>query len=449
MKASLNRRLLVSLGTVVLAAWVATAVFSYLDARDRIGAMLDDHLVQAAHLLLVQGQASERPSRPPSHWGQVEEGHSLVYQGFSDDGRLLFHSADAPRTPLSERPVGFSQVERDGVEWRVYGMRSDDGRLRVQVGEHAGFRSELAASVARHLLHPVVIALPILAGLIWLSVRWGLSPLREFTEQVERRDPDNLRPLDAAHTPAETGPLVTALNALFRRVAASIESERRFTADAAHELRTPLAAIRTHAEVALASKDDAEREQALRYLTEGTERASRLVAQLLMLARLDAGAMPSGSVRVDLSALIARQVAESAPFAARRRVNLGLAEDTEQGVTVVGDAELLGVLARNLVDNAIRYTPADGRVDVLVRNEAESVVLRVTDSGPGIPPDQRVRALERFYRGPDRSQAGSGLGLSIVARIAELHGAELSLDEAPAGSGLSVQVSLPRALGPG
>ena len=146
---------------------------------------------------------------------------------------------------------------------------------------------------------------------------------------------------------------------------------------------------------------------------------------------------------VDLSELVAHQVAEGAPFAARRRVNLGLAEDSQQGVTVLGDVELLGVLVRNLVDNAIRYTPAGGRVDVVVRREGESVVLRVTDSGPGIPPEERARALERFYRGPDRAQSGSGLGLSIVARIAQLHGAVLTLDDPAAGRGLSVRVALP------
>lgn len=441
MKTSLRGRLFFSLALVVLAAWLATAVFSYLDARSRIGEMLDDHLVQAAHLLLAQGGRTDAPSRPAAHWGKEEEGHSLVYQGWSDDGRLLFRSADAPETPLSEHAAGFSLVERGGERWRVFGLRAPEGRLRVQVAEHAAFRDELAASIARHLLHPVAFALPILAALIWLSVRWGLSPLRALAQEVERRKPANLVALDASGAPAEARPLVSALNALFRRVGASVESERRFTADAAHELRTPLAAIRTHAEVARASRDDAERSRALARVTEGTERASRLVAQLLVLARLDARATPPALSPVNLSELARAQVADSAPYAAKKQVNLGLAEDSEGAASVSGDAELCGVLLRNLVDNAVRYTPEGGRVDVSVRSEGERVVLSVTDSGPGIPPEERERVLERFYRGRGSSEEGSGLGLSIVARIAELHGAELSLADGLDGAGLAVRVA--------
>ncbi len=252
-------------------------------------------------------------------------------------------------------------------------------------------------------------------------------------------------PVDAAGAPTEARPLVDALNALFRRVAASVENERRFTADAAHELRTPLAAIQTHAEVALASHDDAERKQALTHVTEGTARASRLVAQLLMLARLDARATLAASSAVNLSELAARHVADAAPFATEKDVNLGLAEDSQPAVMVRGDAELLGVLIRNLVDNAVRYTPNGGRVDVSVRSEADRALLTVTDTGRGIPREERARVLERFYRGRGPSEDGSGLGLSIVARIAELHGAELTLEDGPENSGLSVRIALSRA----
>ncbi len=443
MRSSLSRRLLLSLAAVVVVAWAATALFSYLDARDRIGRMLDEHLVQAAHLLLSQGTGSTEPSRPPAHWGSESDGHSLVYQGWSDDGRLLFRSADAPQAPLSDRAEGFALVERDGATWRVFGARG--AGLRVQVAEHAAFRDELAASIARHLLHPVAFALPLLAASIWLSVRWSLSPLRALAREVERRKPENLVALDTGEAPVEARPLVAALNALFGRVAASVEGERRFTADAAHELRTPLAAIQTHAEVALASHDDAERRRALDHVTEGTQRASRLVAQLLTLARLDTKGTqrtPHAARRGDLSELAARHVADAAPFAAKRRVNLGLAEDSEPAVTAPGDEELIGVSIRNLVDNAVRYTPAGGRVDVRVRSHADRVVLTVTDTGPGIPGEARARVLERFYRERGSDEEGSGLGLSIVARIAELHGADLTLDDAP-GGGLSVRFALP------
>ncbi len=441
---SLRARLLVSLSAVVLTAWVTTAFFSYVDARDRIGSMLDDHLVQAAQLILSLSRPEDAPTRPPPHWGSEEEGHSLVYQGWSHDDRLLFRSADAPTSPLSTTAEGFSQVERGGQAWRVFGMRGHEEGLRVLVAEHAGFRNELAGSVARHLLHPVVLALPLLAALIWLSVRWALSPLRAVANEVARREPNNLVPLDERQAPAEVRPLVGALDALFGRVGALVESERRFTADAAHELRTPLAAIQTNAEVALAARDDAERRLALAHVTEGTQRATRLVGQLLLLARLDARTTAPETV-VSLKELCARRLAEAAPFAASKGVSIGLTEADEEDAKVRGDADLLGVLVRNLVDNAIRYAPHGGNVDVRVERQHGVGLVRVTDDGPGIPAEERPRILERFYRGRPSGEEGSGLGLSIAARIAELHGAKLSLGEGPDGRGLAIQFAIPLA----
>ncbi|HEY0838885.1 MAG TPA: ATP-binding protein, partial [Vulgatibacter sp.] len=408
MKTSLRLRLVASISGVVLAAWITTAVFSFLDARDRIGAMLDDHLVQAAGLLL--GSDREQAARPAVHWG--DEGHSLVFQGWSTEGRLLFRSADAPAAPLSEIEEGFSEVERAGHRWRVFA--ATESGLRVMVAEHAGFRGELAASVARHLVHPVAFAIPILAALIVLAVRWALGPLRSLADEVGRRDPSNLEPLGAGGAPAEVTPLVVALDSLFRRVSASVENERRFTADAAHELRTPLAAIQTHAEVALGARDGEERRQALVNVTEAVSRADRLVGQLLVLARLDARTGPAALVPLALDRLAAEQVAESAPEASRKGINLGLLE-TRGDPTVPCDPDLVAILLRNLVDNAVRYTPRGETIDISVRAEGDRVVLRVADSGPGLAPDERSRILERFRRGR-ASGEGSGIGLSIVAR---------------------------------
>lgn len=443
MKASLHGRLLVALGLTVLAAWSATAFFSFLDARSRIGTMLDDHLVQAANLLSSHRASENGQPDPPLRWGPAEEGHTLVYQGFDDHGRLVFRSSDAPRTSLADLVDGFSEVERSGVRWRVYTTTARDGTLRLQVAEHAGFRSELAASVARHLLHPVAIAIPILALLIWLAVRWGLAPLQSLARDVTQREPHSLVPLDPRGAPSEARPLVIALDTLFSRVAALVEKERRFTADAAHELRTPLAAIQTHAEVALASRAGDEVREALAHVIEGTQRASRLVEQLLVLARLDARSAPPPSAHVPLAALVAQKIAEAAPLAARRRINLGLEEADDARVT--GDADLLGVLVRNLVDNAVRYVEPGGRVDVLVRADGERVTLTVADDGPGIPAEARARVLERFYRARQSDEDGSGLGLSIVARIAELHRAPLTLSSGIGERGLGVRISLPRA----
>jgi len=440
LKTSLSKRLVASLSCVVLAAWIATAAFSYLDAKERIGAMLDDHLVQAASLLL--GSDRTQAERPAVHWG--DEGHALVYQGWGADGRLLFRSADAPAQPLSEVSEGFSLVERDGHLWRVFGGREDD--LLVLVAEHAGFRGELASRIAQHLLHPVAFAIPLLAILILLAVRWGLAPLRLLAREVGSRAPTNLAPIDAKGAPAEVQPLVDALDSLFARVQAAVENERRFTADAAHELRTPLAAIRTHAEVAIGARDDAERARALGHVEEAVSRANRLIGQLLVLARLDASFAPPTRTRVSLERIAAEQVAEAAPEAARREINLGLL-DPQGDPTAIGDPDLIAILLRNLVDNAIRHSPPGGTVDVSIQAEGDRVVLRVADAGPGLGLDERTKVLERFHRGR-ASREGSGIGLSIVARIAELHGAELSFSEGLHGRGLGVDVRLPASFSP-
>lgn len=441
MNRSLRLRLVGSLSATVLAAWVATAVFSYLDARRQIGRMLDDHLIQAS-LLLTRHAAhpSEVVVDPPLHWGEAHEAHALVYQGWSAGGRLLFRSSDAPATPLAALEEGFSRVERDGAPWRVFGRRMPDEGGLVLVAEHAGFRGELAAGVARHLLHPLAFALPLLAGLIWFAVGWGLRPLRAIADEVGRRDPSSVEPLVPEGAPVEVRPLVVSLNALLARVSSLVENERRFTADAAHELRTPLAAIGAHAEVALAATGEEERRQALVHVGEGVQRVSHLIGQLLAVARLDARAPAMPTRPVPLASLAAQQVAEAAPFASAKGVNLGL--EATGDPTVPGDEGLLGVLLRNLIDNAVRYTPRGGQVDVSVRAENGRVLLRVADDGPGVPAAERSRLVERFRRGPNSGQEGSGLGLSIVARVTELHDAVLTFDEGLGGRGLGVTVSL-------
>lgn len=440
MNRSLRLRLLGSLSATVLAAWVATAVFSYLDARREIGRMLDDHLVQASSLLTRHAaDPSEVVVDPPLHWGEGHAAHALVYQGWSDDGKLLFRSSDAPLDPLSHQAEGFSEVDRDGAKWRVFGRRVPDGQMLILVAEHAGFRGELAAGVAQHLLHPLAFALPILAALIWFAVGWGLRPLRAIASEVGRREPANVEPLVPDGAPAEVRPLVVSLNALLARVSSLVENERRFTADAAHELRTPLAAIGAHAEVALAANDEEERRQALIHVGEGVHRINHLVGQLLAVARLDARATLVPSSRVMLAEIAAQQVADAAPFASAKGVNLGLDGCDES--TVVGDESLLGILIRNLVDNAVRYTPRGGQVDVSVREDNGRVLLKVEDSGPGVPESERARLVERFHRGRTSGEDGSGLGLSIVSRIAQLHGATLFFGSGLGGRGLGVTVA--------
>jgi two-component system sensor histidine kinase QseC len=287
----------------------------------------------------------------------------------------------------------------------------------------------------------MIVGLPVLGLLIWLALRSGLKPLVALGRDVAVRDPDNLQPLEAADVPREVGPLVASLNGLFGRLRQSIDHERRFNADAAHELRTPLAGVRAQAEVALGASADAERTHALRQVIAGCDRAARLVDQMLTLARLDPKRTLAGGARFDLAAVARDAIAEIAPAGHARGVDVALDASPAQ---IVGDPALVAILLRNLLDNAIRHGPAGTTVEVGVQAVAGGAELVVTDQGPGVPPDERDRLGERFHRVLGTGETGSGLGLSIVRRIAELHHAEVAFGAAPSGRGFAARVRFAR-----
>jgi signal transduction histidine kinase len=306
-------------------------------------------------------------------------------------------------------------------------------------------RHELLEHFVGVLLSPLLLGLPVLGGWIWFATRRGLSPLVEVAQEIEQRTADQLDPVIPETAPAELQPLLKALNSLFSRLGMSIERERAFTADAAHELRTPLAALVAQAEVAARARDSGEREHALAQILIGSHRAARLVDQLLTLARLD----PTSSLAMEpvrLDVLLTNGCAEHGAVALERGIELEL--DAVAETTVRGHADMLGILVRNLLDNALRYTPSGGLVKVALSAGEDAVVLVVSDNGPGIPAGKRGDAMRRFHRLADQASEGSGLGLSIVARIAELHGANLELGDGlgePGGPGLAVTVRLPPA----
>ena len=362
MRPSLRRRLLFLLSGTVLAAWLATAVFTYFDARKEIGEMLDAHLAQSAGLIAAQLEHELDDDHEAKVPRQYKHERKIAFQVWDRKGRLLLRSASAPEVRLLSQSEGYGDATIDGKRWRLFSRWDESRHYLVQVGERYELRDELAESVASHLLHPLYFALPVLALLIWLAVGAGLAPLAGVAREVGRRAPDNLAHLDAANAPREISPLIAALNVLFDRLRTSLEQERRFTADAAHELRTPLGAVKTQAQVAIGATADAERTRALANVVAGTDRASRLVEQLLVLARLDPQtALPPGQT-VDLLVLAQQGVAEIAPVAAGKGIEVGLAPGA--AAPVAGDAVLLAVLLRNLLDNAVRYTPpSTGRTD--------------------------------------------------------------------------------------
>ena len=441
---SLKQRLLLTLLASVVVVWLATAAFSYFDARHELDELLDAHLAQSVSLLLAQtGHELELEEIDTEHMPQLHKrARSVAIQIWENGEELRLRSASAPRARLSVRDEGFSDALIDGKRWRVFGAWDARRHYLAQVGERYESRDEIAASLLKNLLLPLLFALPLLALLVWLNVARGLLPLAALGRQVAARDPGNLGTLDAETIPAEVVPLVENLNRLFGRVAQLIENERRFTADASHELRTPLAALKVQAQVARASANDAERAHALDNVIAGCDRASHLVQQLLTLARLDPDAGESKSEACDLQDLARAAVADLAQFAWSRKIEIELAEGT--AVTAMGRAGLIAILLRNLIDNAIRYSPKGGSVRVRVDGDQQTATLIVTDHGPGLSADERDKVGQRFYRVLGNEEYGSGLGLSIVKRIAELHGGSVSLGEGEQGTGLSVSVRFRR-----
>lgn len=434
---SLKQRLLALTLLVVSVVWLGAAAFTYFDARAELDEVLDVYLEQAATMLVVQVSHDlddiETEHAPELH----RYSRSIVFQVWEDGRKLRLHSVSAPAQPLASKDHGFSNSTVDGHRWRVYSAWGDYGRYQIHVAERADVRDELARDIAGNLLKPLWISLPLLAVLLWLAVTRGLYPLVKLTREVSQREPDNLASLDAGAAPREVLPLIERLNRLFGRIEVILQRERRFTADAAHELRTPVAAIKAQAQVARAAVGGEDRAHALDNAILGCDRAAHLIEQLLTLARLDAlgdGAAESCRLRE----ISAEAIASSAPAALAKGVQLELLDGAE--AMVHGNPALLRILLRNLIDNAVRHTPAGTSVLVSVADRQGKVVLAVSDNGPGIPEQEREKVFERFYRPAGTQASGSGLGLSIVKRIAEIHTAALNVTADDNGMGLRVEI---------
>ena len=435
---SLRRRLLGLLLGGVAAAWLATMVFSYIDAHHEVDELFDAQLAQAAQTLLAL--ASHDEGDDIEDLGDVAHKYQrrLRFQIWHADGKLLMRSKNAPETPLTATN-GFSETRGDDGHWRHFSQWNEERSLQVQVSENHHIRDDLIGHIAWRLLLPALFGLPLIGLWVWLATRHGLASLDGIAKQIACRAPQQLQPLTPAAAPEEIRTMLEALNGLFQRVETALESERQFTADAAHELRTPLAALQAQLQVALRARDDAERDRSLAQLQSGLTRASHLVDQMLQLARLDPESGLPDPQPVDLGILAEAVCADLGPLILDK--NLDFALDAAPGCIVTGQSEWLRVLIRNLVDNAIRYSPADGTLHVSVARTAGQCRLSISDSGPGIPANEREAVLRRFHRLDQGGQQGSGLGLAIVARIAELHGAGLDLAASDDTQGLRVTVT--------
>jgi len=430
---SIRRTLLVALLGAVGAVTLVAVIATYRIARQEIDTLFDYHLRQTALTLSDRALARAR--------GAGGAGDFVIQIWDQSGVRLYVSRPGAGLPPVAE--LGFATVAAPDGGWRVYSTLLGD--QVVEVGQPLRIREELAFSAAARTLAPIVLLLPLLALLVWGIVGRSLDPLQRLAGAAAARTPEALEPFDEGTVPQEAVPLVRSLNGLLERLRAALAAQRAFVADAAHELRTPLAALKLQTQLAR-DAEGAERAGALAELEAGLDRATHVVRQLLTLARLEPGAEPSGARGPVALAELARQaVADHALLAERGAVDLGVSRATEDAVAS-GDAGALRTLLANLVDNAVRYTPAGGRVDVAAGLQDGRPFLEVADSGPGIPAAERARVFDRFYRLPGATGAGSGLGLAIVKAIAERHGATLALAETP-GGGLTVRVALPRMAG--
>ncbi|OGT67204.1 MAG: two-component sensor histidine kinase [Gammaproteobacteria bacterium RIFCSPHIGHO2_12_FULL_45_9] len=364
------------------------------------------------------------------------------FQIWSTNGQLLLHSARAPLTPFSTGKSGFSTINLDQDWWRVATNADPVNHLVVMVASRLDAHTQLENLLARDVVLMMLISFPLLGLLIWFIVGRALRPIQDVTEHVSNRAPAFLEPVDPMTAPIEIEPLINALNSLFARLQETFEREKRFTADAAHELRTPLAALNTFTQIALRAHTPEERREALLNVLSGVNRSTHLVQQLLTLSRMDPGVNQEPAISVDLVKEVADVAAHLTPDALAKDIELELIAPSDS-LHIMGHPVAISILARNLVDNAIRYSPIGSTVSIYIEPHDKYVTLRVVDNGPGIPEELRERVFERFFRVMGTKASGSGLGLGIVLQIVKLHHARIDLKTPLHGSGLDFQVQFP------
>lgn len=434
---SLRARLLAWLLGGLLIVGVGGGLAVYRNALTATEAFFDYHLKETALFLRDQPVEYVFPPPVPSNTAAYD----FFVQIWTIDGEHIYTTPRPGVVLPNFTTIGFSTVDTSSGQWRVYGTESPT--KVVEVAQPMSVRRRQAAQLALRTLAPFALLVPVLGLIVWFAVGHALQPLQRLARAVKARRVNALEPLSDEKLPDEVRPLVSSLNDLLVRLTAALDRERAFMADAAHELRTPLTALHLQLGALARAGTEAERSEAMGKLSQGVQRAIRLVEQMLALARQEPRADPART-RIALDELGREIVAELVPLADARRIDLGISE--AQSVSVRGERDAVATLVRNLVDNAVRYTPEGGRVDVSVERSAAlpaQAVIRVVDDGPGIAPEERERVFDRFYRRQGTAVPGSGLGLAIVKAIAVAHGATVELGEGPDGRGLAVTVTFP------
>lgn len=465
MKSSIRKFLLINLLLAITITTTLTAIGNYyLDQKDiqehldtlmaisalSYQALLGDDLHRRP-LLKIQESLETIPQKVDAYYqhaaieDEVPEHYldKFNFQVWTDGGKLLLHSSKAPKIPLTADTDGFSDKMIANQKWRVFTTYNAKAGIRTVVAERYDTRNELGHRIAQDDLYIMLLTFPLSGLLIWIIIGRGLDSLERVAQEVANRAPSHLEPVDIKELPEEIKPVIDELNKLFYRLKEGFEREKRFAADAAHELRTPLAALKAQAQVALNTNNVEDKNTALQKLIASVNRSTHIVQQLLTMSKL----VPEASnindlVEVNLSKISREVLAMLAPAAVEKQIELEF-EPNERTPNFAGNPTALGILVRNLVDNAIRYCKEGGQVVVLVYPEGNEVILEVRDNGPGIPHELQSRVFERFFRVLGNKSHGSGLGLGIVQQICKLHNGRVTLESPAEGTGLVVKVFFP------
>lgn len=442
---SLQRRLLLYLLVCAPLVWGIALYFSISRARHEVNELYDTELIRLARQVqstlgpAFGGAAATLPPAPRE--GSPDAGESdvrdLAVAVWDQTGRLMLSDREGVQLPNRPNRSGFFDEQVAGKPWRVYYLQSFDGRWLVAAGQGAYERDELVYGLTISQVVPWLLVLPFLLAVMTWAVRRALAPMAELTAELGGRKADDLKAIPDDRAPVELKPMLAAMNGLFTRIEALLVRERRFTADAAHELRTPLAVLRAQWDVVRRSGSVEERTQAEDRLNAGLDRMGRLVTQMLALSRVESGALPTLS-EVAWTPIVEQAISDCLLLAERRGIELACEWPAagKYPMPLMGDEHLLTVLLRNLLDNAIRYAPSGTHVVLRFTQET----IEIVNDGPPLSSEQLLRLGERFYRPDGQQEGGSGLGISIVRRVAELHGLELMFGTASDGRGVRVQL---------
>lgn len=446
---SIKYFLLFSLLLSITLAAVINAIANFFLDEKVIQPYLDNQMIRISLLINIINQSVDINSKENAIRTynllkeQESSGQKIIFQVWDNKGELLLHSPNIPDLELKNAPLGFSDQIINGDDWRIYSFYDEKKQQKIVTAELYNLRRDLADAIARSNAYILLITYPAFGILVWIIVNLALHSISRVANEISNRASTYLEPMELNKIPVEIKPLIAELNQLFIRLKLAFERNKRFAADAAHELRTPLAALKTHVQVALMANNEGDSQKALQKVIESVDRSSHVVAQLLTLSRLGEEETLIDLKPVNLYKLSTDILAYIANHALEKNIEIELAA-APKIATVLGNDTALGIMIRNIVDNAIRYTPPNGEVKVEIIDTDTHIIFRVTDTGPGIPIQLRDRVFERFFRILGTKASGSGLGLAIVSQIASLHHAEIKLSAPSSGHGLQFDVAFPK-----